>query len=216
VAQERRSRPVSVAYAARVEEERRRLAYTLEFAYNAGGRGEASQLEAYQSENPQITTVRWKALRASMDYMGEMPSGWQMVSRLLAQYSPDLLLAGEGFGLGGVGSVRGAPERALHGDSGVSITLEGATPAMLGGLRLAAFLDAGAIKSDMDNTETRRSRDRLASVGLGLRYAHPGGINLTADYGYVVLGSRVNLPDNQNPAPQKGDDKLHLSLTYVF
>ena len=108
------------------------------------------------------------------------------------------------------------PEHALHGDSGVSITLEGATPQMLGGLRLAAFLDAGAIKSDMDDTETRKSRDHLASVGLGLRYAHPGGINFTADYGYVVLGSRVNLPDNQNPAPQKGDDKLHLSLTYVF
>lgn len=212
---DRHSRPLSLAYFGRLEAERRLATYNLELAFNTGW-GSASDLQAYQSENDQITTTHWKVLRGAVSHVGEVASGWQILSRLLAQYSADLLIAGEAFGLGGVGSVRGAPDRAIYGDSGLSVTLEGATPQLTRGLRLAAFVDAGVIHSDLDDTDSRKTRDHLASVGLGLRYAHPVGLNLTADYGYIVTGSRATQPDGQNPVPQRGDDKLHVSLSYVF
>ena len=214
--QERRARPLSLAYLGWLEDDgRRHTTYNLEFAFNMGG-GSSSKLDNYRSEDPEITSVHWTMLRGSASHAAEMPSGWQFLSRLLAQYSPQLLLAGDAFGLGGVGSVRGAPDRAIYGDTGLSVTLEGATPALAPGLRLAAFVDAGVTNSDVDDKDSRKSRDHLASVGLGLRYVHPVGLNLSADYGYILVGSRATQPDGPNPIPQRGDDKLHVSLSYVF
>jgi hypothetical protein len=52
-------------------------------------------------------------------------------------------------------------------------------------------------------------------VGLGLRYAHSSGAHLTADYGYVITGSRADRDENPS-VPRKGQDKLHVSLSIFF
>ncbi|UZG45322.1 ShlB/FhaC/HecB family hemolysin secretion/activation protein [Caldimonas thermodepolymerans] len=211
---DRRSRPLSIAYVGRIEAERQLLTYSAELAANLGG-GSGNTLSAYRTENDQIDTIHWKALRGSATFFRAMASGWQFLARGQAQWSPDLLLAGEAFGLGGVGSIRGVPDRVLYGDSGASLTLEGITPAWIAGLRGLAFVDAGLIRSDLADLPTRRRKDRLASVGLGLRYEHPRGLHVSAEYGYVVSGSRAD-PDENPSVPEKGDDKLHVNLSLVF
>ncbi|MCW7537317.1 hypothetical protein OOT46_05555 [Aquabacterium sp. A7-Y] len=211
---DRRSRPLTLGYVGVREAERQRLAYNAELAVNvvtAGG----NTLSAYRTENDEIDTARWKALRGGASVLRELPGGWQAGARLQAQWSPDLLIAGEAFGLGGVGSLRGVPDRVLYGDSGVSLSLEAYTPQWLQGLRASAFVDAGALRSHVTDRPERRRKDRLASVGLGLRYAHASGASLNADYGYVVTGSRADSAENPS-VPEKGDDKFHFSVSYAF
>src|SRR5690606_7575175 len=89
------------------------------------------------------------------------------------------------------------------------------TPPLWGGLRLSAFVDAGLIRSDVTDTPLRRTKDRLASVGLGLRYAHASGASLSADYGRVVTGSRADAALNPS-VPVQGDDKLHVNVALTF
>lgn len=211
---DRRSRPVTLGYTGRLESERQVMVYSVDVAFNVGG-GRGNNIAAYRSESIDISTTHWKALRASASVVRAWPSNWQLLARVQAQYSPDALIAGESFGLGGVGSVRGVPDRALYGDSGYALTLEATTPELATGLRLLAFVDGGALSSHIVDRPARRSRDRLASVGVGLRYAHPSGASLSADYGRVVTGSRADPAENPS-VPVKGDDKLHVNLSILF
>lgn len=211
---DRRSRPMTVSYTGRLESERQVAVYNVDLVANLGG-GRGNSLAAYRSENIDISTTHWKALRASASFAKVWPSNWQLLARAQAQYSPDLLIAGEAFGLGGVGSVRGVPDRVLYGDSGYALTLEVSTPELATGLRVLAFADGGALSSHVTDRPARRARDRLASVGLGLRYAHPSGASLSADYGRVVTGSRADPVENPS-VPGKGDDKLHVNLSILF
>ncbi|WP_211286960.1 ShlB/FhaC/HecB family hemolysin secretion/activation protein [Caldimonas caldifontis] len=210
----RRSRPLSLEYAARSATGVTQWSYEIGFAANVA-RGEGNDLTAYRTENAEIETTHWKVWRAALDATTEWGEGWQGLARLHAQYSPDLLLAGEAFGLGGIGSIRGVPDRALYGDSGWAATLEGRTPPLWQGLRLLAFIDTGAVYSDLTDSPVRRRKDRLTSVGLGVRYAHANGASLRADYGRVVTGSRADAGANPT-APTQGDDKLHVNVSLAF
>lgn len=211
---DRRSRPLTLSYLGMREAERQRTAYNAELAVNVTTGG-ANRVADYRTENADIDSVRWKAVRGGASVLRELPGGWQLLGRVQGQWSPDLLIAGEGFGLGGVGSVRGVPDRVLYGDSGLSGTLEAFSPQWVPGLRASAFVDAGAIRSHVTDRPERRRKDRLASVGMGLRYAHTSGASLSADYGYVVTGSRADSTENPS-VPEKGDDKFHVSVSYTF
>ena len=127
----------------------------------------------------------------------------------------DLLISGEQFGIGGSTSVRGTEsERPISGDRGLSATLEVTTPEFLPGLRLAAFADAGWLGNNSPNGTSKPSSDRLAGVGLGLRYGN-GPVSITADYGRLVRGSNVPLTINTG-SPQKGDEKLYVNMSVRF
>lgn len=215
-ASDRRTRVLALEYAVQQEEPdglwswegRLGLAFNLPY-------GRANELAAYQTENPSIETTRWTAWRGAAQATTSLGPGWQLSGRLQAQSSTDLLLAGEAFALGGIGSVRGVPERALYGDSGLAATLELTAPTRWPGLRALAFIDAGWVRSDQPDSPLRRREDRLASMGLGLRYAHASGASLRADYARVVTGSRAD--HNLLPtSPIPGDDKLHVNVSLVF
>ena len=101
----RRSRQFSLAYVARQESDRAVWAYNTELATNLPG-GQGNNLAAYQTEDPRITTARWKALRASGSYSAGLPGNWVWGVRGSLQLSPDALISGEQFGLGGSASAR--------------------------------------------------------------------------------------------------------------
>jgi hemolysin activation/secretion protein len=132
--------------------------------------------------------------------------------RAQAQYSPDVLISGEQFGLGGLSSVRGTDiERPISGDKGIAATFEVTTPELVSGLRALGFVDAGYITNNNPNGANKPSSDRLASVGVGLRYAK-GIWAVSADYGRLVQGSRVPLAINPS-SPQRGDSRFYLTLS---
>jgi hemolysin activation/secretion protein len=154
-------------------------------------------------------------VRGGASYSGQFRQAWLWTARGQAQYSPDLLISGEQFGLGGLGSVRGTEiERPLSGDSGISGTFEVHTPELAAGLRLLGFVDGGYIANNEPNTGLKPSSDRIASVGAGLRYGI-GQFAVSADYGRLVVGSRVSRAANPS-APRRGDDRVYLNLSVRF
>lgn len=210
----RRSRPLTVGYTARTEADTYVFGYNTDFSINTGS-GRHNDLASYQSEDPRITTTRWKALRGGLSYSAPFAQTWLWTARGLYQYSPDVLISGEQFGLGGLNSVRGTDiERPVSGDKGLSGSVEVSTPELFPGMRLLGFVDAGWVSNNSPNGTNKPSDDRLASVGLGLRYAS-GMFAVSADYGRLVLGSRVPLSIN-TASPQKGDDKFYVNLSVRF
>lgn len=210
---DRRSRPISLGYSVRSESDAQNLSYNAELAFNTGG-GSGNDLASYQSEDPRISKLRWKLLRAGFNYTTSLPAEFLLGLRGQLQYSPDTLISGEQFGIGGSTSVRGTEERPLSADKGLFASVEVTSPEFLVGVRGLGFFDAGWISNNNPNGNSRPSSDRLRSLGLGLRY-NVGNFALSADYGRLLNSSVVPLNINSN-APQKGDDKLNLSLSVRF
>jgi hemolysin activation/secretion protein len=210
---DRRSRPLTLGYASRTEADTAVWGYNIDLAFNTPG-GHGNDLESYQAEDPNISTTRWKALRGGASYSSSFAGNWIWSARGLYQYSPDALISGEQFGLGGQGSVRGTSiERPVSGDKGLSASFEVTTPELMPGLRLLGFVDAGWLGNN-NPAEPKPTTDRLASVGLGLRYGI-GAFAVSADYGRIVTGSRVPLSLN-SASPQKGDDRFYVNLSVRF
>lgn len=211
---DRRSRPITLGYAARTDTDTAVWAYNAALALNTGS-GRANDLASYQNEDPRITTTRWKALRGGASYSAPFAQTWLWSARGQFQYSPDVLISGEQFGLGGLGSVRGTSiDRPITGDKGISASVEVTTPELAAGLRLSGFVDAGWLANNSPNGANRPSSDRLASAGLGLRYTkEPFAVAL--DYGRLLTGSRVPVTLN-SAAPERGDDRLYLNLSVQF
>jgi hemolysin activation/secretion protein len=211
---DRRSRPLWVSYATRIESDTALWGYNVDLAANTGG-GAHNDLVSYRSEDPRIETTNWVALRGGLSYTRVLESNWFWTARGQAQWSHDILIAGEQFGLGGLGSLRGtSSDRPISGDKGVAASFELATPELAPGLRMLGFVDAGWLGNNSPTTATKPSSDRLASVGLGLRYG-AGNYAISADYGRLVVGSRVPLSLNSS-APQRGDDKFYLNFSVKF
>jgi hemolysin activation/secretion protein len=108
--------------------------------------------------------------------------------------------------------VRGTElERPISADKGIAATLEVTTPELASGLRLLGFVDAGYLRNNHPDGLTKPASDRLASAGVGLRYAG-GPWVASLDYGRLVKGSRVPLSLNSN-SPQRGDGRLYVIVS---
>lgn len=209
----RRSRPLSLGYTARVGADNAAWGYGVVLAVNTSGGG-GNSLAAYRSEDTRITTRSFKVLRAHANYLAALGgTGWQWSLRTSLQLSPDALISGEQFGLGGASTVRGTDERPISGDSGLLAVLEVGSPELAPGLRLHGFADAGWLRNHDPNGNPKPARDQLASVGLGLRYS-AGALGLSAEWGRVVTSSELAAI---NPAaPRAGDVKFHLNVSWRF
>ena len=209
----RRSRPLTLGYSATVESDRAAWGYSTELSGNWVN-GSGNNLTAYRSEDPRVRTAGFAALRANANYTASVGNGWLWAMRGQLQYSPDALISGEQFGLGGASTIRGTSERPISGDKGVLASLELSTPDVAPGLRLLGFVDAGWLRNNSPNATNKPASDQLASVGLGLRYSM-GVVGLSAEWGRVVTGSSVPLTINA-ASPRAGDVKFHLNLTARF
>lgn len=211
---DRRSRPVTLGYAARTESDTSVWGYNADLSVNTGS-GSNNDLASYQNEDPRIDTVHWKALRGGVNYTAPFAQTWLWSARAQFQYSPDVLISGEQFGLGGLGSVRGTSiDRPMTGDKGVSGSVEVTTPELGTGLRLLGFVDAGWLGNNSPNGANKPSSDHLASIGVGLRYVRePFAASL--DYGRLLNSSKVPLTLN-SASPQRGDDRFYVNLSVRF
>lgn len=169
---------------------------------------------AYQSEDARIRTAAFRVLRANANYLGALPGGWLWSLRGQVQYSPDALISGEQFGIGGAGSIRGTSERPITGDKGLLAQLELTTPVLAPGLRMVGFVEMGWLRNNNPNATNKPPSDQLAGAGLGLRYAL-GTLELSADWGRILNGSVLSGAANPT-LPKTGDNKFHLNLTERF
>ena len=211
---DRRSRPLSMGYNARVESDSAVWGYNADLSFNVQG-GSGNDLASYVTEDPRINTASFKILRAGANYLTGFGNGWLASVRGSLQYSPDALISGEQFGLGGASSVRGTGERPISGDSGLFVSTEISSRELAPGLRLLSFIDAGWLSNNNPNGNPKPASDSLASAGVGLRFNSPAGYSITADYGRVVSGSQLPFVPGST-IPQAGDQKFHINFTARF
>ena len=210
--QARLSRPLTVGYSVNAETDRVNWSFNLGLAGNLPG-GTGNNLSAYQSEDPRVQTLAWKALRGDGSILVPIGRGWVGSVRTQFQFSPQVLIAGEQFGVGGSSSVRGTSERPLSGDSGIFISAEAISPPLRPGLNLVGFLDAAAVRNHQP-TPNKPASDHLAGLGVGLRFAHKNySVNLS--YARLLQGSMMP-PVTGSGIPAKGDSKLHVSVSADF
>lgn len=151
-----------------------------------------------------------------------LPAGFGISTRILAQYSPYALVPGEQFGIGGGGSamggfisVRGYREREIVGDYGASFNIEGLGPDFAKlvnseslSLRPLGFFDFGwAGNNHQAPCDARDSSCEIAGVGGGIRFAIGKKFSGRLDFGHALMDG------NQKAA---GTSRGHLAINFHY
>jgi hemolysin activation/secretion protein len=210
--QVRRSRPVMLEYTARVETDTSTWGYSTSWRPTwSPGR---QQPERLPQRGPAHQHRGFPGGAGQCQLPGHLGGGWLWSARGQLQYSPDALISGEQFGLGGATSIRGTSERPIAGDKGLMAALEVTTPALAPGLRMVGFLEMGWLRNNNPNGINKPASDQLAGAGFGLRYSL-GVVEVSADWGRIINGSVLSGAANPT-MPKTGDNKFHVNLSARF
>lgn len=152
-----------------------------------------------------------------------LSNDWQFRFALNGQFTRDMLIPGEQFGVGGVDSVRGFLEREVVNDYGHRGTIEVYTPdfgAWLGSwsaitgarVRALGFYDFGKVRRIRPSAGEAHGQT-ISSYGAGLRFSRGTNMVFRTDYGVVIDegggGATVG--------PQhRGDGRLTFSFSYIY
>jgi hemolysin activation/secretion protein len=135
---------------------------------------------------------RYSALRFGASHSRSFEGDWQLRARFDAQYTNEVLVGPEQFGIGGANSVRGFLERERADDRGHSASAEVYTPELAGklglkdwSLRLLAFYDIGRT-SRVNPQPGEQVHNGIASAGVGLRMAQQKAASLRFDLANIV------------------------------
>lgn len=173
-----------------------------------GDKGRQADFDLARPGAPDDFYVVRYGLTASHSYA----SDWQVRFSGSGQWTRNMLISGEQFGMGGANSLRGFGEREVADDTGYQTSLELYTPELCKELgdghncRMLAFLDNGAVFR-IDPLAGEKSREHVASTGFGLRYTWGKTVAFQTDYGHVLQG---------NGTRESGDWRLHARLGVFF
>lgn len=150
--------------------------------------------------------ARWQSWQFDASWQHELGAGWMTEVRFAGQYASEPLIAAEQFGLGGARAVRGFRERDGAGDRGARAHIELQGPRFGETQRLLGFFDVG--RSTRLNAQAgERTGERVSSIGAGWRGQFRNGLQVSADFAYVLDGT---------PRDPKGDRMLHVSAIWWF
>jgi len=155
----------------------------------------------------------WSAVRYNLAYDFLIGKEWLLHMGLSGQSTSNLLISGEQFGVGGVGSLRGFEERSVTGDSGYQATVELWMPPIASySLRYSIFFDfANTEFNDGMIAGNEGVSYDLASAGVSMFWSWRQNLSLSLNYGVINQGGGADTSINQD-----GNSKLHMSLVYRF
>lgn len=203
------TQPLLITYFGRYAQPGRDFSYTIGFAQNLpSNRGDASQI-AIEQARPGASD-QFRIWRASAAYTHAI--GGDAIVRVAVdgQYTRDVLVPGEQYGIGGVNSVRGFFEREVANDIGHRVSLEAYGPEIGQSIgadwraRMLMFVDMGRGR---DNVPVRMGENGLGSVGFGARANRGRNVALRFDCAMVT---------NQGGTRDKGQARLHFGAAYTF
>ena len=204
-------RPLSLSYDATWRTQKRQAEGGLTLVRNIpGGRnGTQADFDANRLGAERGYTI----LRFNGTFNQVFANNASLTVRLGGQWTNDLLVPVEFFGIGGVDSVRGFYTRETGDDKGVHGGLEWSTPDLAprlnlarSGLRLSWFLDAGRVTRN-DPLPGEIAGRTLASTGVGMRYSFDRSLQIRLDAAKVLRDGDLR-PDD--------DHRLHGSLSWSF
>lgn len=203
--------PVSLTYAGDRLDQKDQLSYYVGVFHNipGGANGDQAAFDAVRPGAPADYTLG----RAGFDYVRAVIADWRLRLAGNAQYSPQELVPGEQYGVGGLGSVRGFEQRAFTGDSGYYATVEAYAPDLGpklpfagASLRALAFVDFGGAWL-VNPQPFEVGETSVISGGLGIRMHAGKHFSLLFDYGWTIQGGGIQSPGTGRP---------NFSLALVF
>ncbi len=204
-----RTRPMELRYSGRWQGDLTNAGVYMGYARNLPG-GSNNNAKAYAASRSGSDN-NWSVLHIG-GKLNRALQGWNVLGRFDAQYASVPLVAGEQLGLGGANSVRGLEEREISGDRGYRVGMELWSPTLKKtGLRALSFFEGGRItlKNPLPG---EIATEKVASVGLGLRWSWQNRLSLRLDWGRILNGT-----DAANKTGSKsGDSKVHFNLGYRF
>ncbi|MBD1852950.1 ShlB/FhaC/HecB family hemolysin secretion/activation protein [Cyanobacteria bacterium FACHB-502] len=152
------------------------------------------------------TDGRFFAWLGQFQWVQRLSPRWVLVSRLVAQLTPDSLLSLERFGYGGIGTVRGYRQNQLVTDNGFLGAVE-ARFALLPNSNRLQLIPFAEIGHGWNNESPDPTTATLASVGLGLRWAITQDLAIGLDYGIPLI-------DVESEGDSLQDNGLYFSVRY--
>jgi len=136
--------------------------------------------------------ARYWVYRGGLSYAQALEDDWQVRARVDAQYTNQVLVAPEHFGIGGMNSVRGFVERQHADDRGYSASVEAYGPELaekIGwanwNIRVLGFLDVGRTRR-VDALASEVVHNGIASWGFGFRISQQKSFFLRADLAQIL------------------------------
>jgi hemolysin activation/secretion protein len=219
--------PITVLYSGLLRRQDSETAFTFGASQNLPGGNDGSGADfcgPHASGTPQIrvsaqsghlecANARYLLWRWAINHNQALAGDWQWRVALNGQWTRDMLVSGEQFGIGGADSVRGFLEREITNDQGYRGTMELYSPDVGGktgvtGLRMRAllFADWGGVWRNRPSAGEAHAQ-HIGSYGAGLRMSRGNNISFRVDYGVVW-----------DPGGNQGrnDGRLHASFSYIF
>ncbi|GAB1392085.1 hypothetical protein MASR1M60_02480 [Rhodocyclaceae bacterium] len=203
-------RPLSLQYSGRWQAGNSEVSLFGTLARNlpGGSKGGQADFDKARLGAPDDFSVVRYGITANHAYAND----WQVRLSGSGQWTRRPLIPGEQFGIGGANGPRGFDEREIADDKGYQASMEVYTPELCQNVgkdqrcRLLAFYDNGTVYR-IDPLPGEKSRENVASAGIGLRYAWGKSTAFQMDYGEVLQGGG---------ARQRGDWRVHARLGVFF
>lgn len=157
--------------------------------------------------------ARYFIWRWGINHNQALGSDWQFRFAMNGQFTRDMLIPGEQFGIGGADSVRGFLEREITNDNGYRGVMELYGPDWGGKTGIAGARARGLLFVDWGGVTRNRPApgeihaQHVGSVGFGVRFSRGNNFSFRADYAMVW---------DQGGNQGRGDGRLHFSGSYVF
>jgi hemolysin activation/secretion protein len=185
---------------------------------NDGGAEEFCKVNLRNNGIGGCASSRYDLWKWSIYRTQALAADFQFRLALNGQYTRNMLVPGEQFGIGGAESVRGFLEREVADDAGYRGTAEVYSPDFGGksgipGARMRAlvFVDWGHVRRNGPALGEIVSQS-IGSAGVGLRVAQGTNMTFRVDYAIVL---DPNAPSSPNYHTQ-GSSRVHASLSYIF
>ncbi len=138
-------------------------------------------------------TASYVIWRYGLNYTWALPADWQFRFAFNGQYTDDMLVSAEQFGIGGPDSVRGYAVRELSSDRGHQGQVEIYTPDLSRKvgmtddyrMRLLGFYDFGEV-SRVNALPSEVEHDSVNSAGVGLRLNYRKSISIRLDAAQIL------------------------------
>lgn len=168
---------------------------------------------AFEASRPGATE-NYTIFRGGFNFVTQFENQWQGRIGANGQYTKDLLVSGEQYGIGGPDTVRGYILREVASDRGYSIQNEVYTPDVARALeatdnlrlRFLAFYDYGSVTQN-DPLPGEISHVVLASAGAGLRLSYSKSLSLRFDVANIL---------KPTPNREEGSWRVSAALAIIY
>jgi hemolysin activation/secretion protein len=184
-------RPASLTYSGLLRATAAEFSFFGSFSANIPGGADGDDAAFNASRTG--AEANYTITRAGFNYVYQFRNEWQARWTANGQYTSDLLVSGEQYGIGGPDSVRGYLLREVAMDKGGATQAELYTPDFARGLRLSdsfrlrmlAFYDYGQVRRN-DPLPGELAKESLASTGVGVRLGYKKSVAVRFDAAYIL------------------------------